>query len=107
MDQIRDAFAFVEDVAAVSIEPVRPEVPAALAQPQPTACRAVTRETIRVSTDKVDRLIDLVGELVIAHSMAAQIMNGFTSNRLPQLEAAMADLERHTANCRTGRCAYA
>jgi two-component system chemotaxis sensor kinase CheA len=48
-----------------------------------------------VSTGKVDYLIDLVGELVIAHSMAAQIMNGFTEDRLPRLEAAMKELERH------------
>ena len=97
MDRIRDAFAFVEDVAAVAIEPARPEAPVEVAPSQrPNGVRAATRETIRVSTDKVDRLIDLVGELVIAQSMAAQIMNGFTPDRLPQLEAAMADLDRHT-----------
>jgi two-component system chemotaxis sensor kinase CheA len=97
IDQVHDAFAFVEDVATVTIEPVRADVPTAIAQPQPqTGRRAAARDTIRVSTDKVDRLIDLVGELVIAHSMAAQIMSGFTPDRLPQLEAAMTDLERHT-----------
>ena len=97
MEQIRDAFAFVEDVARVSIEPVQAVVAAGTAPPPqlPSATRAATRETIRVSTGKVDYLIDLVGELVIAHSMAAQIMNGFTEDRLPRLEAAMKELERH------------
>ena len=98
MEQIRDAFAFVEDVARVSIEAVQAAAAATAAvQPQPASgTRATARETIRVSTGKVDYLIDLVGELVIAHSMAAQIMNGFTPDRLPRLEAAMKDLERHT-----------
>ncbi len=97
MDQIRDAFAFVEDVAAVSIAPVKAGGPARAAQPSPQpGVRAPARETIRVATEKVDGLIDLVGELVIAHSMAAQIMNDFTAGRLPQLQAAMGDLERHT-----------
>ena len=97
VEQIHDAFAFVEDVARVSIEPVREAVAAGTAPPPQlqSATRAATRETIRVSTGKVDYLIDLVGELVIAHSMAAQIMNGFTEDRLPRLEAAMKELERH------------
>ncbi len=99
-EQIRDAFAFVEDVATVLITPAR-QATGESARPQPQALpqvgmRAAPRETIRVSTNKVDYLIDLVGELVIAHSMAAQIMNGFTQDRLPQLEAAMKELERHT-----------
>lgn len=97
LDRIHDAFAFVEDVATVAIEPVPAEVPTAISQPRlPTGPGAALRDTIRVSTEKVDRLIDLVGELVIAHSMAAQIMSGFSLDRLPQLEAAMTDLERHT-----------
>jgi two-component system chemotaxis sensor kinase CheA len=97
MEQIRDAFAFVEDVATVSISPVKAgaAAPAVEASPKP-GVRATTRETIRVATEKVDGLIDLVGELVIAHSMAAAVMNNFTADRLPQLQAAMGDLERHT-----------
>ena len=98
MDQIRDAFAFVEDVARVVIEPVHAASAGGTAQtqPPPSATRAIVRETIRVSTGKIDYLIDLVGELVIAHSVAAQIMNGFTEDRLPLLETAMKELERHT-----------
>jgi len=102
MDQIRDAFAFVEDVAAISIEPAAAAVPAAgvaapVAGAPTTALRSAARESsMRVATGKVDRLIDLVGELVIAQSMAAQIMNGFTAERLPLLREAMAEIERHT-----------
>jgi two-component system chemotaxis sensor kinase CheA len=100
LEQIRDAFAFVEDVAAVSIAPVEAEAQAVRAEqasPAPqSGMRAVGRETIRVATEKVDGLIDLVGELVIAQSMAAQAMNNFSPERLPQLQAALGDVERHT-----------
>lgn len=98
MEQIRDAFAFVEDVAAISIEPLagRAESAAPAAPPQP-GVRAASRESsIRVATGKVDRLIDLVGELVIAHSVAAQLMDGFTPERLPRLQEAMAEMDRYT-----------
>ena len=98
MEQIREPFAFVEDVAAISIQPAAPAAaaPAAHAVPN-TGLRSVAREgSLRVATAKVDRLINLVGELVIAQSMAAQIINGFRMEQLPQLEAAMADIERYT-----------
>jgi two-component system, chemotaxis family, sensor kinase CheA len=52
--------------------------------------------SIRVSTDKVDRLIDLVGELVIAQVMTAQMVEGFTPGCLPKLREAVAAMERNT-----------
>jgi len=52
--------------------------------------------SIRVSTDKVDRLIDLVGELVIAHVMAAQMVEDFEPSCLPKLREAVAAMERNT-----------
>ena len=101
LDQIRDAFAFCEDVATVSIEPAGvPEAPAVQdetkAASQPGLRTTVREGSMRVATDKVDRLIDLVGELVIAQSMAAEIMNGFTPECLPRLQEAMSEMERHT-----------
>ncbi|MGC2401945.1 MAG: chemotaxis protein CheA [Acidobacteriaceae bacterium] len=52
--------------------------------------------SIRVSTDKVDRLIDLVGELVIAQVMTAQMVEGFTPGCLPKLRDAVSAMERNT-----------
>jgi two-component system chemotaxis sensor kinase CheA len=52
--------------------------------------------SIRVATDKVDRLIDLVGELVIAHVMAAQMVEDFEPSCLPKLREAVAAMERNT-----------
>jgi two-component system chemotaxis sensor kinase CheA len=52
--------------------------------------------TIRVATDKVDRLIDLVGELVIAHVMTAHMVAEFEPGCLPRLREAVAAMERNT-----------
>lgn len=52
--------------------------------------------SIRVATDKVDRLIDLVGELVIAHVMTAQMVEDFEPSCLPKLREAVASMERNT-----------
>ncbi len=102
--EIRDTFAFVEDLALIRIEEEAPPAHAGPAQtpatPGPFAVRAVNPQaastSIRVDTGKVDKIIDLVGELVIAQSMATEIMNGFSPGRLADLQAAMAELERHT-----------
>jgi two-component system chemotaxis sensor kinase CheA len=52
--------------------------------------------SIRVAIDKVDRLIDLVGELVIAHVMTAQMVDDFEPSCLPKLREAVAAMERNT-----------
>jgi two-component system chemotaxis sensor kinase CheA len=52
--------------------------------------------SIRVATEKVDRLIDLVGELVIAQVMTAQMVENFEPSCLPKLREAVAAMERST-----------
>ena len=52
--------------------------------------------SIRVAIDKVDRLIDLVGELVIAHVMTAEMVENFEPSCLPKLREAVASMERNT-----------
>ena len=52
--------------------------------------------SIRVAIDKVDRLIDLVGELVIAHVMTAQMVEDFEPTCLPKLRESVAAMERNT-----------
>ncbi len=59
------------------------------------ASRGAEATTIRVSAQKVDRLMDLVGELVITQSMVAQLVTRFTPDRLGQLSAAVAQMDRH------------
>jgi two-component system, chemotaxis family, sensor kinase CheA len=59
--------------------------------------KAVTPDaSIRVGTDKVDSLVNLVGELVITQSMLGQIGENFDINMLPQLIDGLEQLERNT-----------
>ena len=51
--------------------------------------------SIRVPIEKVDRLINLVGELVITQSMVAQTVSAFTPEKLARLEEAVVQMNRH------------
>ena len=52
--------------------------------------------TIRVAVNKVDQLINLVGELVITQAMLAQNSRGLDAGAHQQLLAGLADLDRNT-----------
>lgn len=52
--------------------------------------------SIRVSTEKVDKLINLVGELVITQSMISQTLQHFSPDKLNHLRESIAELERNT-----------
>jgi two-component system chemotaxis sensor kinase CheA len=52
--------------------------------------------TLRVSVEKVDQLINLVGELVITQAMLAQNGKGVDAALYQQLASGLADLERNT-----------
>lgn len=116
-EEIRDVFAFVEDGAEIEIERIDPlpgarspesqageRAPAATMQAATSAAPAhataahATKDiaSIRVSTAKVDKLIDLVGELVIAQSMATDILQNFSELRLAELQEAFAETQRYT-----------
>ncbi len=63
--------------------------------------------SIRVDIDKVDNLINLVGELVITQSMLAEIGNDFSIDKLEKLKAGLdqllqnsKDLQEHVLNIR-------
>ena len=61
-----------------------------------------TASSIRVGTDKIDSLINLVGELVITQSMLSQIGDNFTPERLPELIDGLAQLERNSREMQEG-----
>jgi two-component system, chemotaxis family, sensor kinase CheA len=117
--RIRECFEFVGDDAVVTIEaaqaasasaPISPAAPTAPAAPAATwadrrsgrdrradadGSPAAEASTIRVTTDKVDRLINLVGELVITQSMMAQLVTDWTPERLGRLVEAVGQMDRH------------
>ena len=58
--------------------------------------KAVESSSIRVGIDKVDELIDMVGELVITQSMLSQLGDDFDMSRLEKLTDGLAELEQNT-----------
>lgn len=56
----------------------------------------VEATSIRVSTDKIDSLVNLVGELVITQSMLSQIGSEFDPGKLAKLQEGLAQLEHNT-----------
>lgn len=84
--------------------PVTNEAPVAAATPSSTTSKpaapkkqAATESTsIRVGIDKVDTLINMVGELVITQSMLGQLGDDFEMDYLPKLREGLSQLEQNT-----------
>jgi two-component system chemotaxis sensor kinase CheA len=119
---LRDVFLFAEDGAEIDIAELTPAAASGLGIGAPEAARAGVSQalsldartqaddrragpdrrratetvSLRVSTDKVDRLIDLVGEIVIAQSMVSNLAEDLSLARLAQLRDAVQLLERNT-----------
>ena len=96
---LREGFGFFDDA------PGAPKpAPAAQPAPAPATARASKAEprhapaetTLRVSVEKVDQLINLVGELVITQAMLAQNTKSVDPALHQQLALGLADLERNT-----------
>jgi two-component system chemotaxis sensor kinase CheA len=112
--EVEACFDFVDEPGAVRItvadgEPGEGEATAEPAAPAVASATERLRwaseqetQSIRVATDKVDRLVDLVGELVITQSMVAQMVHrltqdsGATAEILPALMEAVGQMDRHT-----------
>jgi two-component system chemotaxis sensor kinase CheA len=89
--------AAVASEHAADSAPVPKAAPAKAAAPKaekPAA--ALEASTLRVSVEKVDQLINLVGELVITQAMLAQNSQGMDPALYQQLAAGLADLDRNT-----------
>jgi two-component system chemotaxis sensor kinase CheA len=93
----------VADVMTSSSAPA--EITSTIAA-QATKAKALPATTaaasIRVGTDKVDSLVNMVGELVITQSMLSQIGENFTPEMLPLLIDGLAQLERNTREMQEG-----
>ncbi len=99
--EVRSAFVFVEDVAQISIERAVAVAEKAAAPSMPQA-RASDTGTLRVATSKVDKLVDLVGELVIAQSMISGALELVPPAIQLRVREALAALERHTRDLQEG-----
>lgn len=116
--KIEDTFAWVVDDCELDIQPII--APPSLATSAPTPVQEVAAEvatarpaaaatgnapanaaheaesSIRVSVDKVDALINLVGELVITQAMLKQVSGGLDPAHAERLLAGLDLLERNT-----------
>jgi two-component system chemotaxis sensor kinase CheA len=81
-------------VAAVAVQPAAAAKPVAKVDKPQTA--ALEASTLRVSVEKVDQLINLVGELVITQAMLAQNSRSLDPVVYQQLVSGLTDLDRNT-----------
>ncbi|MFG6109934.1 chemotaxis protein CheA [Stenotrophomonas nematodicola] len=111
--KIEDTFAWVVDDCELDIRPAAPpslatSAPAAPAAVAPAASAAApaagapaaaaheAETSIRVAVEKVDALINLVGELVITQAMLKQVSHALDPVHAEQLFAGLDLLERNT-----------
>lgn len=66
--------------------------------PKPTSAKSkpATEGSVRVSVDKVDSLVNLVGELVISQSVLENLVTGESGLKSERLLRALEQLQRHT-----------
>ena len=102
---IKEAFEFVEGECDLEITEIGTEVsaqasatqevkPAAEKRPDDSAQKVVT--SIRVDTDKVDRLVNMVGELVITQAMIQAQVRDLPPERFLKLIQGVEELSQHT-----------
>lgn len=92
------------DVAAAASSDPAPEQVADAEKPQSTPAKAPKKapsgrpesSSIRVNIDKVDALINLVGELVITQSMLSRFNGDFDFTQLESLREGLTQLSRNT-----------
>jgi two-component system chemotaxis sensor kinase CheA len=114
-DDLREMFAFVGMPSdTFLVEPVVEDggfgffddepAPSLVASPLPDAPvrSAAAATTIRVGVDRIDHLVNLVGELVIAESVLTRAAEAVTGAERAALDAAVAHIRRHTRDLRDG-----
>ncbi len=69
---------------------------------KPKAEKPKSAASIRVDTQKIDHLINMVGELVITQSMLGMLGENFSLDKLDALQNGLAQLERHTRELQEG-----
>jgi two-component system chemotaxis sensor kinase CheA len=108
---VDDAFAWVVDDCELDIKPIERQTAAPVAAPTATtdtpvvaaasataapAANDTAESSIRVSVDKIDGLINLVGELVITQAMLKQVSGVLDPVQCERLFAGLDLLERNT-----------
>jgi two-component system, chemotaxis family, sensor kinase CheA len=104
---IEQIFDWAEGECELDIQPLSPAPVVATGEPAataPTACAprgatapavAADGGSIRVSLEKIDELLNSVGELVITQSVLSQLAAAFEGRKAEELRNALFQLERH------------
>lgn len=85
-----------DPVTSAAKEKVPEKVDTKAAKKLPSSPQTQESSSIRVSIDKVDSLINMVGELVITQSMLGQLGQNFDISRIQRLQEGLAQLEHNT-----------
>lgn len=86
-----------DNEAAISPAALAPgNIPVKPAMTKAAPVKASENSSIRVSIDKVDSLINMVGELVITQSMLGQLGQDFDISKLARLQEGLSQLEQNT-----------
>jgi two-component system chemotaxis sensor kinase CheA len=103
---VEQVFEWAEGECALELEPLSSQPPArappavaAVAAAVPMAAAAAAPRgdggSIRVGIDKIDQLLNAVGELVITQSVLSQIASAFEGRKAEELRHALVQFERH------------
>jgi len=96
-----DGVAETAAPAAASSGPT-PTASASGSAPAPQAKAAPTVNSIRVDLEKLDYLVNLVGELVISQSMLAEQLSMLPTDKFPTLSRSIEELTQHARNLQDG-----
>lgn len=93
---LRKTFEFVADESEIVFSAKDDQ--AAIKSASPTSAEVPSPKhesaTLRVAAEKLDRLINLVGELVINQSMLSEVTSRFDMSKLPRLLESVSAMER-------------
>ena len=92
---IQEVFAWVVEDCELKIEALDSTTATAVFSEAATSEVRARSTSIRVSTEKMDALVDIVGELVITQTILNQTVTQFGPDSLPRLTAGLAQLERN------------
>jgi two-component system, chemotaxis family, sensor kinase CheA len=95
-DDSDGGFGFFDDPATDTSTQVDPAAQVRAAESDIQLASLVDASSIRVNVVKVDQLINLVGELVIAEAMLTQAALGVDTEEQTRLAAGLAQLQRNT-----------
>lgn len=112
--QVAEVFEFVSDDCDLAITPLGPAraeaapesgqatLAAPAAPPQAVRTEAPAAQSVRVDVAKVDRLVNLVGELVINQAMLVQLGSQLPPDLCPGLTTGLETLSQHLRELQEG-----